>query len=88
MKRTKAREQPYGPGLAHVDTELVVVHDSDLEYHPRDLLQMVELFLFEDADAVFGSRFMPGGYKRALFFRHALGNRLLTFRATWSATST
>ena len=66
-------------GLSHVDTELVVVHDADLEYHPRDLLQMVELFLNEDADAVFGSRFMPGGYKRALFFRHALGNKFLTF---------
>jgi glycosyltransferase involved in cell wall biosynthesis len=65
--------------LEHVDTHLVVVHDSDLEYHPRDLLQMVDLFLFEDADAVFGSRFMPGGYKRALFFRHELGNKLLTF---------
>ena len=66
-------------GLAYVDTELVVIHDADLEYHPHDLLQMVELFLYEDADAVFGSRFMPGGYKRALFFRHALGNRFLTF---------
>jgi glycosyltransferase involved in cell wall biosynthesis/SAM-dependent methyltransferase len=65
--------------LQHVDTELVVVHDADLEYHPRDLLQMFELFLYEDADAVFGSRFMPGGYKRALFFRHALGNKFLTF---------
>ena len=65
--------------LQHVDTELVVIHDADLEYHPRDLLQMVELFLLEDADAVFGSRFLPGGYKRALFFRHALGNKLLTF---------
>ena len=65
--------------LSHVDTELVVIHDADLEYHPRDLLAMVELFLYEDADAVFGSRFMPGGYKRALFFRHALGNKLLTF---------
>jgi glycosyltransferase involved in cell wall biosynthesis len=65
--------------LLHVDTELVVIHDADLEYHPRDLLQMVELFLSEDADAVFGSRFMPGGYKRALFFRHTLGNKLLTF---------
>jgi SAM-dependent methyltransferase len=40
---------------------------------------MVEVFLVEDADAVFGSRFMAGGYKRALFFRHALGNKLLTF---------
>ncbi len=65
--------------LSHVDTELVVIHDADLEYHPQDLLQMVELFLYEDADAVFGSRFMSGGYKRALFFRHALGNKLLTF---------
>jgi glycosyltransferase involved in cell wall biosynthesis len=65
--------------LQHVDTELVVIHDADLEYHPVDLLQMIELFLYEDADAVFGSRFMPGGYKRALFFRHALGNKLLTF---------
>jgi glycosyltransferase involved in cell wall biosynthesis len=66
-------------GLSHVDTELVVIHDADLEYHPRDFLQMIELFLYEDADAVFGSRFMPGGYKRALFFRHALGNKFLTF---------
>lgn len=64
--------------LAHVDTHLVVIHDADLEYHPRDLLPMVDLFLYEDADAVFGSRFMPGGYKRALFFRHELGNKLLT----------
>jgi glycosyltransferase involved in cell wall biosynthesis len=66
-------------GLMHVDTELVVMHDADLEYHPVDLLKMVELFLMEDADAVFGSRFMPGGYKRALFFRHELGNKFLTF---------
>ncbi|HTU34679.1 MAG TPA: bifunctional glycosyltransferase/class I SAM-dependent methyltransferase [Candidatus Acidoferrum sp.] len=66
-------------GLSHVTTELVVIHDGDLEYHPGDLMQMIEVFLYEDADAVFGSRFMPGGYKRALFYRHALGNKLLTF---------
>ena len=66
-------------GLAQADTELVVIHDSDLEYHPSDLLKMVEVFLCEEADAVFGSRFMSGGYKRALFFRHSVGNKLLTF---------
>ena len=65
--------------LTHASTDFVVIHDADMEYHPQDLLQMVDLFLFEDADAVFGSRFMPGGYKRALFFRHALGNKFLTF---------
>jgi glycosyltransferase involved in cell wall biosynthesis len=66
-------------GLSHITAELVVIHDADLEYHARDLMQMIEVFLYEDADAVFGSRFMPGGYKRALFYRHALGNKLLTF---------
>jgi glycosyltransferase involved in cell wall biosynthesis/phospholipid N-methyltransferase len=66
-------------GLTHVDTDLVVIHDADLEYHPQDLPKMVEVFLVEEADAVFGSRFMAGGYKRALFFRHALGNKFLTF---------
>ncbi len=78
-KKNSGKGAAIRTGLLSVDTELVVVHDADLEYHPRDLLRMVEVFFAEDADAVFGSRFMAGGYKRALFFRHALGNKLLTF---------
>jgi glycosyltransferase involved in cell wall biosynthesis/phospholipid N-methyltransferase len=78
-KKNSGKGAAIRTGLAHVDTELVVIHDADLEYHPQDLVRMVEVFLVEDADAVFGSRFMAGGYKRALFFRHALGNKLLTF---------
>ena len=78
-KKNSGKGAAIRTGLSHADTELVVIHDADLEYHPRDLIKMVEVFLSEDADAVFGSRFMPGGYKRALFFRHALGNKLLTF---------
>jgi glycosyltransferase involved in cell wall biosynthesis len=66
-------------GLKYVDTELVVIHDADLEYHPRDLLKMIPLFLVEDADVVFGSRFLVGKFKRALLFSHTLGNNLLTF---------
>ena len=65
--------------IEHAECELTVVHDADLEYHPRDLLQMLPLFLQENADAVFGSRFMAGGFKRALFFKHSIGNHLLTF---------
>jgi glycosyltransferase involved in cell wall biosynthesis len=65
-------------GIEHADCDLCVVHDADLEYHPRDLLQMLPLFLHENADAVFGSRFMAGGFKRALFFKHSVGNHILT----------
>src|SRR5260370_21100898 len=39
---------------------------------------MVQVFLDEQADAVFGSRFLASEYRRVLFFRHELGNRFLT----------
>lgn len=65
-------------GLAYADTELTVIHDADLEYHPQDLIKMARVFLQEPADAVFGSRFLAGEYRRVLFFRHEIGNRLLT----------
>jgi glycosyltransferase involved in cell wall biosynthesis len=65
--------------LAHAECALTVIHDADLEYHPRDLLRIVRVFLEEGADAVFGSRFAGGEARRALLFRHELGNRLLTF---------
>lgn len=64
--------------LAFADAELSVIHDADLEYHPRDLLTMVPIFLEEEADAVFGSRFLASRFRRVLFFRHSLGNRFLT----------
>lgn len=65
--------------LAEADCELSVIHDADLEYHPRDLARIVKVFVEEEADAVFGSRFAGGEARRALMFRHELGNRLLTF---------
>jgi len=64
--------------IAHVDTDLVVMHDADLEYHPGDIAKMVPLFVHEDADAVFGSRFLSSDFRRVLLFRHSLGNRLIT----------
>ncbi len=65
--------------LAEASGAISVVHDADLEYHPRDLARMVKVFAEEDADAVYGSRFAGGEARRALLFRHELGNRFLTF---------
>ena len=59
--------------------EICVIHDADLEYHPKDLLRIVEVFVEEQADAVYGSRFAGGESRRILLYRHELGNRLLTF---------
>ncbi|BDG03451.1 glycosyltransferase [Anaeromyxobacter oryzae] len=69
--------------LAEATGELTVIHDADLEYHPKDLARIVKVFVEEQADAVFGSRFAGAEARRALLFRHELGNRFLTFLTNW-----
>jgi glycosyltransferase involved in cell wall biosynthesis len=65
-------------GLAHATGSVTVIQDADLEYNPRDLPRLMEPFITGEADAVFGSRFVTSSYRRALYYRHAIGNRLLT----------
>jgi glycosyltransferase involved in cell wall biosynthesis len=65
--------------LARATCDITVIHDADLEYHPKDLLRIAAVFVEEDADVVYGSRFAGGATRRVLLFRHELGNRLLTF---------
>ncbi len=65
--------------LSRAECALSVIHDADLEYHPRDILRIVKVFVEERADAVFGSRFAGGEARRVLLFRHEIGNRVLTF---------
>ena len=66
-------------GLKKAESEITIVHDADLEYHPEDILRMIPLFIEEGADAVYGSRFASYKFRRVLMFRHELGNRFLTF---------
>ncbi len=65
--------------LARADAEITIIHDADLEYHPTDILRIVEVFATEGADAVYGSRFAGGESRRVLLFFHEMGTRFLTF---------
>ncbi len=58
--------------------ELALIQDADLEYNPADYPALLRPMLEGLADAVFGSRFLSGQYRRVLYFWHTLGNRLLT----------
>jgi glycosyltransferase involved in cell wall biosynthesis len=64
-------------GFAAVTGDIVLIQDADLEYHPRDYPSLLQPILENEADVVYGSRFL-GGPQRVLFFWHYVGNRLLT----------
>jgi glycosyltransferase involved in cell wall biosynthesis len=65
-------------GFAAATMDFVVVQDADLEYNPEEYGLLLKPLLDGRADVVFGSRFVSTQERRVLYFRHALGNRLLT----------
>jgi glycosyltransferase involved in cell wall biosynthesis len=65
-------------GIAQVSGDISLIQDADLEYDPDEYPKLIEPILRGDADVVYGSRFLSGPH-RVLFFRHSMGNRLLTF---------
>lgn len=65
-------------GFKHATGDLVVVQDADLEYDPQEYPLLMEPFLKNKADAVFGSRFMGSSAHRVVYFWHYMGNRFLT----------
>ncbi len=77
-ERNRGKGAALRTALEHATGDVCVPHDADLEYHPDDFPRLVQPFLREQADAVFGSRFLPGEYRRVLLFYHSVGNRLLT----------
>lgn len=58
--------------------DIVLVQDSDLEYSPDDYSVLLEPFIKNNADVVFGSRFISQKPHRILYFWHFLGNLFLT----------
>ncbi len=65
-------------GFQHVNSEIIIIQDADLEYDPDEYPKLLMPILTGRADVVFGSRFLGAGMHRVLYFWHAVGNQFLT----------
>ncbi len=66
-------------GFREVKGDIVIIQDSDLEYHPEDYGRLIEFIQNGSADVVYGSRFI--GTHRVFLFWHFLGNQFVNFAA-------
>ncbi len=66
-------------GFQKATGDFVGVQDADLEYDPMEFKNLLVPLINNQADVVFGSRFLSAGCHRVLYFWHYMGNRLLTF---------
>jgi glycosyltransferase involved in cell wall biosynthesis len=64
--------------IPHIDGEIAVIQDADLEYDPSDVPSLIEPIERGIADVVFGSRLSGGRPQRAYLFWHLVGNRFLS----------
>jgi glycosyltransferase involved in cell wall biosynthesis len=64
--------------IPHVDGEIAVIQDADMEYDPAEVPALIEPIVRGVADVVYGSRLSGGKPQRAYLFWHLVGNRFLS----------
>lgn len=77
-ERNEGKGAALRTGFENVSGDVVLIQDADLEYDPRDYSKLIAPIINNQADVVYGSRFLGGDVHRVVSFWHMMGNRLLT----------
>ena len=78
-RTNRGKTEALKTGFANTTGDIVIVQDADLEYDPSDIEHVIAPILANEADVVYGSRFLVRRAARVLYFYHYLANKTLTF---------
>jgi len=77
-QKNKGKGAALRTGFQNATGDFVAVQDADLEYNPMELKKLIVPLKNNEADVIFGSRFLSSDAHRVLYFWHSMGNRFLT----------
>ncbi|MFO0790171.1 MAG: glycosyltransferase family 2 protein [Pirellulales bacterium] len=78
-ERNQGKGAALRTGIAAAQGRFVVVQDADLEYDPRDFERLITPLVRDEADVVYGSRFVSENSHPHPLTLHRFGNQVLTW---------
>jgi len=78
LKHNQGKGAAVIEALHEASGDFVLIQDADLEYDPKDYEKLLNPVINFNAELVIGSRFLSPSYTRVFYYRHRIGNQIIT----------
>lgn len=77
-EKNRGKGAALSKAIEHSTGDIILFQDADLEYDPEDYKKLLEPFIKNEADVVYGSRFMGSSAHRLIYYSHRIANFFIT----------